>query len=554
MAPSKSLHIALLYSGLVNNNGQTVSSPIQSLLETKKNQDKKSSNTIHSHDEISIVPDSLHFDQQPANCDLPPLLSKMEALAKQNAATFLIPGHNLGRAAPSSLVQLFGSKPFLYDFSTVRGTDTLHCVEDPIVEAQKQAAKLFGASETWFLVNGTTIGIQAAIMATCSPGEYLILPRNSHKSAISGLVLSGAVPKFIIPEYDQDWDLAYGVTPLQVENAIKELEMKGKRPAAVLITSPTYQGICNDVHGISKVCRAYKIPLIVDEAHGAHLTFLPELPPSALDQGADLAIQSTHKVLFSLTQSSMLHVSGNNVDRERINTSLQTLQSTSPSFLLLASLDATTAELSKNHSIIFNEALHLVTKAKKILLKIPGVALLDCPENPNFLAIDPLRLTIGFWQLGLSGNEADEILRMDHGVLCELVGTKSVTFVITPGTTRDHMKRLISGIQQISARYYNKRGMVDNNCERLRAFDEMEMMLTPRDAFFARKRRVVIRESLGKICGELICPYPPGIPAMIPGEIITEKSLDYLLHVLTIGVQIKGASDSSLSTVLVCDI
>ncbi|GLT62824.1 hypothetical protein SLA2020_354320, partial [Shorea laevis] len=176
---------------------------------------------------------------------------------------------------------------------------------------------LFGSSETWFLVGGTTCGVQAAIMATCSPGEFLILPRNSHISATSAMVFSGAQPKYIIPQYDFDWDIAGGVTSSQVEQAIKELEMEGRKAAAVFITSPTYHGICSNLTEISELCHSHGIPLIVDEAHGAHLGFHPQLPNSALQQGADLAVQSTHKVLCSLTQSSMLHMSGNIVDSER---------------------------------------------------------------------------------------------------------------------------------------------------------------------------------------------------------------------------------------------
>ncbi|KAK2646194.1 hypothetical protein Ddye_021389 [Dipteronia dyeriana] len=497
---------------------------------------------------------------------LPPLVSALKASAKQNAASFHFPGHNRGRAAPSSLTQLIGLRPFTYDLPELPELGNLYSPEGPIFEAQKQAAELFGALETWFLVGGTTCGIQAAIMATCYPGDYLILPRNSHISAISAMVLSGVIPKYIIPEYNCDWDIAGGVIPSQVEKAINELDKDGRKAAAVFITSPTYHGICSNLSEISKLCHYHEIPLIVDEAHGAHLGFHPQLPFSALQQGADLAVQSTHKVLCSLTQSSMLHLSGNIVDRERICRSLQTLQSTSPSNLLLASLDAARAQLNENPEAIFNEAMDLAAESKNLIKNIPGISVLDLSSFPNFPVIEPLRLTLGFWQLGLSGYEADEMLYGEQMIICELVGIRSITYAVNLGTCREHIQRLVSGIKHVSSTslsvgYFVKR--VEHSA--LAPFTDINFSLNPREAFFSGKRKVGISESLGKICGELICPYPPGIPVMIPGEIITERALDYLLRIRSSSRReatdpslsstvIVGASDPSLSSIIICDL
>ncbi|KAK4432719.1 Arginine decarboxylase [Sesamum alatum] len=486
----------------------------------------------------------------------PPLVSALKASAEENAASFHFPGHNRGQAAPSSLTQLIGERPFLHDLPELPELDNLFAPEGPILEAQKQAAELFGASETWFLVGGSTCGVQAAIMATCLPGDTLILPRNSHISAVSAMVLSGAAPKYIFPEYDPRWDIAAGITPSQVEEAIKELEMEGRKPAAVLVISPSYHGICSDINAISKLCHSNKIPVIVDEAHGAHFGFHPQLPSSSLAQGADLVVQSTHKVLCSLTQSSMLHFSGNIVDRERICRCLQTLQSSSPSYLLLASLDAARAQLSDNHRTIFSKAIELAVEAKSVMDKIPGITLVDIPNFPMFPAIDPLRVTVGVWRLGISGFEADNILYRDFGVVSELVGTQSVTFAFNLGTKREHVLRLISGLKYLSATFLPTNSSVTRSADvaNLAIFDDIDMVLSPRDAFFARKRKVSIEESLGEICGELICPYPPGIPVLIPGEVITERALQYLLHVKSKGATISGAADRFLSSLVVCDV
>ncbi|XP_057980253.1 uncharacterized protein LOC131166044 [Malania oleifera] len=485
----------------------------------------------------------------------PPLVSALKVSAEQNVASFHFPGHNRGRAAPSSLTQLIGTRPFLHDLPELPELDNLFSPEGSILEAQALASKLFGASETWFLVGGTTCGIQAAIMATCSPGDSLILPRNSHISAMSAMVLSGALPKFISPQYNFDWDIASGVTLLQVEKAIKELEKEGQKAAAVFVTSPTYHGVCSDLSRISQVCHSHGIPLIVDEAHGAHLGFHPSLPKSALQQGADLAVQSTHKVLCSLTQSSMLHMSGNIVDRERICRCLQMLQSTSPSYLLLASLDAARAQISDRPAIIFDKAIKLAVEAKNAIEDIPCISVLDNLSFSDFPVIDPLRLTIGVWQLSLSGYKADEILDRDHGVISELVGTQSITFAVNLGTCRDHLQRLVLGINCLSASSIPAKGVEERmEASQYVLFADVSMSLSPREAFFASKRRVNIRESLGEICGELICPYPPGIPVLMPGEVITERGLDYLLQVRSKGALISGASDSLLSSIVVCNV
>ncbi|KAJ0800511.1 putative arginine decarboxylase [Helianthus annuus] len=482
----------------------------------------------------------------------PPLVNALKASAEQKVASFHFPGHNRGRAAPSSLTRLIGVQPFLHDLPELPELDNLFAPEGPILDAQKQAAKLFGAKETWFLVGGTTCGIQASILATCSPGDTIIIPRNAHISAFSAMVLSGVVPKYIIPEYDFEWDIACGITPSQVENAINESNTEGRKASAVLITSPTYHGICSNLEQISQICHSHNIPIIVDEAHGAHLGFHPHLPPSALSQRVDLSVQSTHKVLCSLTQSSMLHMSGNIINRERICQCLQTLQTTSPSYLLLASLDAARAQISENPETVFNKPVEIAMEARSLIEKIPGIRIFDS----STFGLDPLRITVGMWDLGISGFEADDILYEDYGVVSELTGTRSITFAINLGTRRDDVLRLVSGLRHLSqthsfsGRLNNERfnDMVIKSC----VGTDSGMQLSPREAFFACKTKVSFNESVGKICGELVCPYPPGIPLLIPGEVITEEALSYLVNVKNNGGFVSGAADSSLSTIIVC--
>ncbi|KAF5956797.1 hypothetical protein HYC85_004022 [Camellia sinensis] len=477
----------------------------KSIIDLGKKQDKKSiiENIRTSTKDTSVSPNS----QKTQVDGLPPLVSALKASAEQNAASFHFPGHNRGKAAPSSLSQLIGTKPFLHDLPELPELDNLFSPEGPILEAQKQAAKLFGASETWFLVGGTTCGIQAAIMATCFPGDSLILPRNSHISALSAMVLSGAIPKYIIPEHDSSWDIA--------EKAIEELDMEGRKIAAVFVTSPTYHGICSNLSEISKLCHLHKIPLIVDEAHGAHLGFHPDMPYPALRQGADLAVQSTHKI-----------------EKESVDAFKP--------FKVVAQT-AARAQLSENPETVFNEAVQLAVETKNMINKIPGISVLDFPSFSNFPAFDPLRLNIGVWLLGLSGFEADELLYRDYGVVSELTGTRAITLAINLGTCREHVQRLVSGLRHLSTTFLPIQG-VEGRVD--------DIGFGPREAFFASKRKVSVRESVGEVCGELICPYPPGIPVLIPGEVITENALNYLMLVRSKGAVISGAADPLLSSIL----
>ncbi|XP_011077895.2 uncharacterized protein LOC105161781 [Sesamum indicum] len=481
---------------------------------------------------------------------LPPLVRALKASAERKTVAFHFPGHKRGQAAPSPLAELIGTKPFLHDVTELPDLDRFFSPKGPLLEAKRLAAELFGAKETWFLVGGTSCGVQAAIMATCSPRDTIILPRNAHVSATTGVIFSGAMPKYIVPQYNSEWDIAAGITPSQVKSAIRESKASGRKVGAVFVTSPTYNGICSNLSEISKVCHSQGIPLIVDEAHGAHFKFHPEMPKTALDQGADISIQSTHKVLCSFSQTSMLHISGENIDRERLHKCLHALQSTSPSWLFLASLDAARHQLSTD-STAFNEAVNLANVAKILIRKIPGIYVLDLSAFPGFSSMDPLRVTIGVWQLGLSGFQANEILDNDLGIIPELVSTNSVTLAFSQGTTGEHVQRLVSGLKHLSGKFstVNRGNAVT---EKARPYDDPIMSLNPREAFFASKTRMKFKDCSGEVCGEFLCPYPPGIPVLVPGEVITEKALDYLQQIKSHGGFIIGAADPQLDYIVVC--
>lgn len=406
-------------------------------------------------------------------------------------------------------------------------------------------------------------------MSTCSPGHVLILPRNCHISAVSAMVLSGAIPKYVMPSYDPEWDLAHGIDPSDVERAFEEAEQQEKKKiGAVLVTSPTYFGVCSDVRKIAQICHERRVPLIVDEAHGAHFRFDGDLPESALEQGADIAVQSTHKVLSSLTQSAMLHVQGDLVDINFLAKSLQTLQSSSPSYLLLASLDAAREQMSGANGNALNRSLQLARVAREALKNVPGLRVLSLKtlmdsNMKGVVSMDPLRITVGLWDMGLSGFEADDILRLEHGVVAELPSLSSITFAVTLGTNPQDIQCLISAFQSISktrpcSSPVSKHSSC-KHCSVASVFSKNESNagqsrgVSPRHAFFASTQRVSGKEACGRTCAELICPYPPGIPVLIPGEVISQDAIAYLNSIVQQGGIISGASDTSMDTFLVCN-
>ncbi|KAI0530731.1 hypothetical protein KFK09_000279 [Dendrobium nobile] len=517
---------------------------------------RKQDSTAPSSERIEDAATYLTYPPKVSHSTTAPLVDALRTCAKEDVACFHFPGHNRGKAAPPSLESITGISTFLHDLPELPKLDDLFSPKGVILDAQRKAAGLFGALETWFLVGGTTCGIQASIMATCAPGETLILPRNSHISATTGLVLSGASPKYIMPEYSSDWDIPGGITPSQVKQAIEDLAAESKTAAAVLLTSPTYHGICSNISEITSLCHSYGIPVIVDEAHGAHFRFHCDFPSTALQQGADLAVQSTHKVLTSLTQSSMLHLSGNLIDRDSVSRCLQMLQSSSPNYLLLASLDAARAQLSENPNTIFISSLNLAIKAKKELGEISGISVLDLScFSSLFPAIDPLRITVGVSKLGISGYRADDILCDELKIISELVGCKSVTFAVNLGTTKEQIQILLSGLRHLSSVFYGAKGLEYSKRTRISApFTDIIIGLSPRDAFFSKKRKVVMEESIGKICGELISSYPPGIPVLVPGEVVTKEAIFYLLEMKRMGAAISGAADHELSLLTICDL
>ncbi|MEM6452592.1 MAG: aminotransferase class I/II-fold pyridoxal phosphate-dependent enzyme [Cyanobacteria bacterium P01_D01_bin.105] len=500
-----------------------------------------------------------------------PLVDALKTCANKANAAFYTPGHKRGQGISNRHNELFGSAIFHTDLPELPELDNLFAPEGVILQAQRLAAEAFGADQTWFLANGSTCGIQAAILATCNPGDKIILPRNVHASAIAGLILSGARPIYQNPHYSSKWNIPTALDPSSIAVALTE----HPDAKAVLVISPTYQGICSDLKAIADHAHAHNIPLIVDEAHGPHFAFHPQLPPSALSAGADIVVQSTHKVLSAFTQSAMLHRQGNRVDSNRINQCLQLTQSTSPSYLLLGSLDAARYQMATAGEMLMAKTLELADIAYTELSKLSGLSLLQLKNS------DRTRLTVGVWELGLTGFSADAILHKRFGVTAELPSLHHLTFIISLGNTRSDIDHLIKGFQELASQNPTSQNPASQNpasqkrsrlseksgssqAHSMKAHSMKTNSIkpflplpfpalssrSPRDAFYSKTYPTPTTHAVGHICAEIICPYPPGIPALLPGETITAEAIAHLQTLLNAGAIITGAQDTTLQTIL----
>ncbi|MBW4612408.1 MAG: aminotransferase class I/II-fold pyridoxal phosphate-dependent enzyme [Desmonostoc vinosum HA7617-LM4] len=480
-----------------------------------------------------------------------PLLDAIKTWMTRSHAAFYTPGHKQGEGISELLTDLLGKAVFRADLTELTGLDNLFAPGGAIQEAQQLAAEAFGASQTWFLVNGSTCGVEAAILATCGVGDKIILPRNVHSSAIAGLILSGATPIFVNPEYDLLLDIAHSITPCNVQSALQQ----HPDAKAVLVVYPTYYGICGDLQAIAHITHQYNIPLLVDEAHGVHFAFHPELPTPALTAGADLTVQSTHKVLGAMTQASMLHTQGDRVNSDRISKALQLVQSTSPSYLLLASLDAARQQMATQGKILMSRTLQLAKEARTEISQIAGLSVLHispAKQTPGFMSFDQTRLTVTVSDLGITGFEAEEILNEKLGVTAEFASQQHLTFIISLGNTVADIEQLVQGFVTLAKEYRRTNLMVKNPVEHnFISIPTYTLHLSPREAFFATSETLPLEQTSDRICAEIVCPYPPGIPVLMPGEIITKSVINYLQKILAMGGFISGCVDISCKTLKV---
>ena len=483
-----------------------------------------------------------------------PFVEALEAYRKEHFVPFHTPGHKIGIEAPQLLKDWMG--PALpYDLGVMYALDDLHEPEGELKEAQELTAELYGADCCWFSINGTTALIEAMIMGTVGPNETIIIPREAHRSVISGLVLSGAKPVYMDCQFDERWGIPLGVF---LEDAVRTMEAHPEAKA-ILLVYPNYYGVGVDIVNIVKEAHKRGLIVLVDEAHGPHLPFSESLSIGAIEAGADLVAQSTHKSVGSLTQTSWLLGQGERINKRRITQMHQMLQSTSPNYIFLASLDMARHQLATAGKDLVSRTVELSLYLRNELHKISGVSTLEYADIEERVAnYDCTKVLIDAKELGLTGVVFERMLRKQR-IEVELVQAHHVLVLLTIGDTKASVDALIKAVQAVSDEVLNDSYATDHGLDG--NFDvlskdsvvlpEPVVRVTPRNAMYAHREQVPLRDALHRIAGETIAYYPPGIPCVAVGEVISESVLQYIENRKALGYVPNGADDMTLETIWV---
>lgn len=486
----------------------------------------------------------------------------MCAYREEGTLAFHTPGHKQGLGAHALLRELVTEAGLREEVSLMEELDDLHEPTGCIEEAQDLAAALYGADAAFFAVNGTTGAIHAMLVAALSPGDAVLVPRNVHRSVFGGLVLADARPIYIEPIVDEALGIAHGLSTEAVHEACR-LHPEAK---ALLLVSPTYYGVASDVRAIAEIVHAAGMALLVDEAHGAHLAFSDDLPESAIAAGADLVAQSTHKLLGAMTQASLLLLREGRIEKERVQRAMSLLTSTSPNYLLLASLDIARLQMAEAGAAHLARAVRLARKLRREVNATPGLFSFgeERMGGAGAFALDPLKLTVTVTGLGLTGAEAAHILRHEHKIEAELFDAQNVLFLLTYADTEESEGRLLAALRSLAQRRTAQAvtpaaaagasavldsGKAQPSVVRLPAAPPVA--IPPREAFYRRSVPCRLREAAGRIAAETIAFYPPGIPVICTGEVFTAEVCRYIEAMAAAGLKVTGAADTSLRTLRV---
>jgi arginine decarboxylase len=475
-----------------------------------------------------------------------PYLDAVVAYGFRGPGRFHVPGHKGGPGADPGLRSALGDRALALDIpQDIHGVD-LGPSPTPFERAEQLAAEAYGAERTWLLTNGATQGNHALALALAPPGAGVVAQRNSHASLVDGLVLSGGVPAYVAPEYDEELGMAHGVTP----DALRDALGRAGDARAAFVVSPTYYGMAADVAGLAEVAHAAGVPLVVDAAWGPHFGFHPDLPPNALAQGADAMLTSTHKIVGSLTQSAMLHVAPTGrIDPRQVARTVRLVRSTSPSSLLMASLDAARRQLAVHGEALLHETLAGSRRVRELLARTPDVAVVgeELVGRPGVAGWDPLRLVLDVRQTGLSGYAVAEALRDAYDVQPELATHATLVFILGMGQPVPDLDRLAGDVDETVKRI--TRPGTGQALVRSTASLRHETIVAPREAFLGASERVAVDDAVDRVSAESIAGYPPGIPALLPGERITAEVVDYLRELVAAGARLHGASDPTFATI-----
>lgn len=467
-----------------------------------------------------------------------PIYEAMQRFRRARIVPFDVPGHKRGRGN-RELTEFLGESCMSVDVNSMKPLDNLCHPVSVIRDAEALAAEAFGAAHAFFMVGGTTSAVQAMILYACKNGEKIILPRNVHRSAINSLILSGAVPVYVNPDVNRELGIALGMSADQVEKAILE----NPDAKAVLVNNPTYYGVCSDLRKITEIAHRHGMLVLADEAHGTHFYFGDGFPTSAMSCDADLASVSMHKSGGSLTQSSFL-LMGRKVNADYMRQIINLTQTTSASYLLLTSLDLSRKRLALHGREIFGETVNMAKYARYEINEIGGYYAFsrELINGGSVYDFDVSKLSVHTLSIGLAGIEVYDLLRDEYDIQIEFGDLGNILAYLSVGDRKQDIERLINALSEIRRRYGKEQtGMLTQE------YLNPIVAETPRTAFYSPKRSLPLEKAVGHVCTEFVMCYPPGIPILAPGELITPEIIEYIRYAKEKGCSMTGTEDLELN-------
>ena len=467
-----------------------------------------------------------------------PILEALEEMKQNRLVPFDVPGHKHGKGNPD-LTRFLGEQCLSVDVNSMKMLDNLCHPVSVIREAQELAAEAFGAAHAYFMVGGTTSAVQSMVLSVCKRGDKIILPRNVHRSVINIMILCGAVPVYVDPDLDRRLGIALGMKLSEVEKAVA----KNPDAKAILVNNPTYYGICSNLKGITDLAHAHGMKMLVDGAHGTHFYFDRELPMSAMQAGADMAAVSMHKSGGSLTQSSFLLI-GPGMSEGYVRQIINISQTTSGSYLLMSSLDISRRNLALHGQEIFDKVREMVAYARGEINQIGDYYAYskEIVNGDSVYDFDITKLSVNTLPVGLAGIEVYDLLRDEYDIQTEFGDLGNVLAYVSVGDRPRDIERLVSALAEIR-RLYRR----DPNSLMTAEYINPSVVFSPQDAFYSDKQSLPLRDCENRVCAEFVMCYPPGIPILAPGELITKDILDYILYAKEKGCSMTGPEDMELT-------
>jgi len=472
-----------------------------------------------------------------------PLFDALKKYVDDNVIPFHVPGHKKGRGIPE-LKDYIGDLALNMDVNGMEDLDFINSPTGVIYESEALMAEAYKAENAFFLVNGSSSGVQTMILSTCEPGSKIIIPRNAHKSTIGGVILSGAIPVYVQPEISRNIGIAMGTPLSSIKNAVR----KEPHAKAVFIINPTYYGVTSDIKAIINIAHTHGMAVLADEAHGAHMPFHKDFPVTAMETGADISTVSIHKTAGSLTQSSALLLKSKIVSSEKVKEVLNLTYTSSASYLLMCSLDIARKQMAVKGAEILEEVLGLARWARQEINKIDGLYAFgkEIIGSPGCCNFDETKIGINVRNLGYTGYQIESMLRKEYNIQIEMSDLYNILALITIGDRKEDVASLINALKDISSKTEIREL---KNCLILPPVPEM--IVSPRDAFYNSKKIVKLENAEGEIAGEMIMAYPPGIPVICIGERITDDIIDYIRILKGEKCKLQGTCDPHVNFIRV---